>query len=168
MGEKNLLARAAAFARKHEWPIFRLAVLAGAAGAAALFLLFGPPHLIILTETPAFCAICHEKPQYYDWEHSVHRRAKCIDCHLPNGNPVSHYFWKGVDGNKDVFYEFTGLTEHDEIRLSAHGRRVLQANCLRCHGEMVSRIGTERACTDCHRRAGHKGQARTATTEELK
>lgn len=90
------------------------------------------------------------KPQHSAWEHSAHRSARCIDCHLPNDNAASHYFWKSIDGNKDVFYEFSGLREHDEIELSAHGRRVLQANCIRCHEGMVSRIDNKRACIHCH------------------
>lgn len=156
---KSIFERAAGLARRHEALLARLAVFGGAAGLAVLFLLFGPPHLIVATETPAFCGMCHSmKGQHRDWSHSGHRAAKCIDCHLPNSNPVSHYFWKAIDGNKDVFYEFTGLREHDEIKLSKHAWSVLRENCERCHAAAADRMDPRRACTDCHRAAGHKAQ----------
>lgn len=166
---KKHIDRAGAWLKKNKKRLLRLGLYAGVAGFAALFALFGPPHLIGLTETPEFCGSCHSmRGQHKDWLHSAHRQKRCIDCHLPNDNAVNHYLWKSIDGNKDVFYEFTGLREHDEVRLSPHAKRVLQGNCLRCHGEMVSRIGTDRSCTDCHRRTGHMGQARPVTTEELR
>ena len=147
--------------------LIKAAVYGGAAGCAALALLFGPTHLIMLTETPQFCGLCHSmKGQHKDWVWSAHRGARCIDCHLPNDNALNHYFWKTIDGNKDVFFEFSGLREHDEIELSAHGRRVLQANCIRCHEELSSHIDTKRACIDCHRTVGHRMTAALRTRED--
>lgn len=143
------------------------AIYGGAAGFAALVLFFGPPKLIERTETPKFCGLCHSmEPQHAAWEHSAHRAARCIDCHLPNDNAADHYFWKTIDGNKDVFYEFSGLREYDEIRLSGHGRRVLQANCIRCHEALVTHIDKKRACIDCHRTVGHKLQGTLRTRED--
>ena len=166
---KRVKEKALAYAAAHKPLLLKAAFGVGAAGLAVFFLLFGPPHLIEHTETPQFCGLCHSmKPQHSAWEHSAHRTARCIDCHLPNDNAVNHYFWKTIDGNKDVFFEFSGLREHDEIKLSGHAKKVLQANCLRCHAEMVSRIGTDRSCTDCHRRTGHRGQAVRITTEGLR
>jgi cytochrome c nitrite reductase small subunit len=156
-------------ARKYRRELLRGLVFSGLAGAAGLFALFGPPHLIGLTETPEFCGLCHSmKPQHAAWSHSAHRTARCIDCHLPNDNKVNHYFWKSIDGNKDVFYEFSGLREHDEIRLSKHGHKVLQANCIRCHEGFVEHIDGKRACIDCHRTIGHKMQGTLMTRETLK
>lgn len=147
--------------------LLKAGIYSGAAGAAVLFLVFGPPHLIGVTETPKFCGLCHSmKPQHSAWEHSAHRSARCIDCHLPNDNAVNHYVWKTIDGNKDVFYEFSGLREHDEIKLSAHGHRVLQGNCIRCHESTVAHIDNKRACIDCHRTAGHKRQGMTRVRED--
>jgi len=147
--------------------LLKTGIYAGAAGAAALFLFFGPPHLIEATETPQFCGLCHSmKPQHEAWAHSAHRSARCIDCHLPNDNAVNHYVWKTIDGNKDVFYEFSGLREHDEIKLSAHGHKVLQGNCIRCHEDTVAHIDNKRACIDCHRTAGHKRQGMTRVRED--
>jgi len=156
---KVLKEKILAFAAAHKTALVKAALGAGAAGLWTLFLLFGPPHLIELTETPKFCGSCHSMdPQHTAWEHSAHRQARCIDCHLPNDNPANHYFWKSIDGNKDVFYEFSGLREHDEIKLSPHGHKVLQGNCIRCHEGMVTHVDKDRACIDCHRTVGHKRQ----------
>ncbi|HAT73059.1 MAG TPA: cytochrome c nitrite reductase small subunit [Elusimicrobia bacterium] len=154
---------------KRRAALIKAAALCGAAGLAALFLLFGPPHMIGLTETPEFCGLCHSmKPQHAAWEHSAHRQARCIDCHLPNDNAANHYLWKTIDGNKDVFYEFSGLREHDEIALSAHGHRVLQANCIRCHEGLTAEMDGKRACIDCHRTVGHKRQGTLNVREDKK
>jgi len=167
MNSAELLQKARALAARHEPLLVKTAVYGGAAGFALLVLLFGPPHLIERTETPQFCGLCHSmKPQHADWAHSAHRSARCIDCHLPNDNAVNHYVWKTIDGNRDVFYEFSGLREHDEIKLSAHGHKVLQANCIRCHESTVAHIDNKRACIDCHRTAGHKRQGMTRVRED--
>jgi cytochrome c nitrite reductase small subunit len=164
---KALKEKAKAFAAANKAALIKAAAAAVAAGCGVFFLLFGPPHLIELTETPKFCGSCHSMdPQHTAWEHSAHRQARCIDCHLPNDNPANHYFWKTIDGNKDVFYEFSGLREHDEIKLSPHGHRVLQANCIRCHEGMVTHVDKKRACIDCHRTVGHKRQGMLAVRED--
>lgn len=122
------------------------------------FLAFGPPQLLRKSETPEFCAGCHVMlPEYETWFHSgSHRRIKCIDCHLPNSNLAGHYLWKGIDGMKDVFYFYSGLTP-DVIEASGHARKVIKANCIKCHQEMVSRINTEeRKCWDCHKKLIHR------------
>jgi len=169
MNFKDIIGKLKEFALRRRETLLKAGIYSGAAGLAALTLLFGPTHLIELSETPKFCGLCHSmKPQHSAWEHSAHRSARCIDCHLPNDNAANHYFWKSIDGNKDVFYEFSGLREHDEIKLSAHGHRVLQANCVRCHEGMVSRIDNKRACIDCHRTLGHKLQGTLLTREDIK
>ncbi|MDD2804758.1 MAG: NapC/NirT family cytochrome c [Elusimicrobiales bacterium] len=161
---KNIWRALKELAARRQELFVKAAIYAGAAGFAALTLFFGPPKLIERTETPKFCGLCHSMyPQHAAWEHSAHRSARCIDCHLPNDNAVNHYVWKTIDGNKDVFYEFSGLREHDEIALSPHGRKVLQANCIRCHEDMVVHIDQKRACIDCHRTVGHKRQGMTET-----
>lgn len=158
-----------AAARKEQELLIRLAALGIFAAAGGVFMFFGPPGLVTLTETPRFCGTCHSmKGQHKDWRLSSHRQNWCIDCHLPNDNAASHYIWKGIDGGKDVFFEYSGLREHDEISLSAHGKKVLQANCIRCHGDLVSRMDTTRSCIDCHRGLSHRrtGLPGERTTEE--
>ncbi len=125
--------------------------------AAALFLTIGPPQLLAKSETPEFCASCHIHEAHYEaWFHQgAHRRKACVDCHLPNDNAAVHYTWKSIDGMKDLFLFHSGQVP-DDIRITEHGRKVVQANCVRCHESTVEMIDQERSCTDCHRRIMHK------------
>jgi cytochrome c nitrite reductase small subunit len=96
--------------------------------------------------------------QYDAWlKTGLHRSIKCVDCHLPNNNPVNHFVWKGIDGMKDVIY-FYGRLYGDDIRASSHAVGVINDNCIRCHGEMVSRMSTGDGitCWSCHRRVNHR------------
>ncbi len=133
---------------------------AAACGALALFVLFGPPRLLAYSESPEFCAKCHNHE--VEWEafshHGAHRRELCVDCHLPNEDLPRHFFWKSIDGMKDVFLFYAGMFT-DDTRLGAHGKHVLQQNCLRCHETTVMRIDPERPCWECHRGVRHKGAA---------
>ncbi len=156
---KAVFQRLAAWARRH-WALALLAGITSVAVAA-----FSLPRLIELSESPEFCARCHQN-QNEDWLHSAHRRARCIDCHLPNDNVVNHYVWKGIDGGKDVFLHVTGLGDGNDTELTGHGRKVLQANCIRCHAGMVSRLDTTRSCVDCHRVAPHRRTALIRPREE--
>jgi cytochrome c nitrite reductase small subunit len=47
-------------------------------------------------------------------------------------------------------------TAPETIAISEHGRRVVKANCMRCHESAVEMISTDRNCWDCHRRLSHK------------
>jgi cytochrome c nitrite reductase small subunit len=133
-------------------------LVAGLAGLAILvFLLLGPPHLLAKSESPAFCASCHVmEDEHAAWDHAgAHRRIRCVDCHLPNGGPIGHYFWKSIDGMKDVLFFHSGQIP-ERIVLSSHGTKVVQENCLRCHEETVSRMDTTRQCWSCHRGLQHR------------
>ena len=131
-----------------------LAIIAG--GAVVVFLMFGPPKLLAKSESPDFCASCHVMgPEYEAWSHmGAHRRNKCVDCHLPNGNAGIHYVWKALDGMKDVGFFYSGHVP-ERIRLTDHGAKVLQANCIRCHEATVEFVNHERKCWECHRRLNH-------------
>ena len=125
--------------------------------AAAVALLFGPPKLLATTGQPDFCVTCHVMESNYEaWIHAgAHRRAKCVDCHLPNDNRGLHYLWKTLDGVKDALAFYSGRVP-ERITLSSRGGDVLQANCLRCHETTVTMIDTERECWSCHRRISHQ------------
>lgn len=122
-----------------------------------VFLLVGPPQLLAKSDSPAFCASCHVmKEQHTAWSHAgAHRRVRCADCHLPNGNLLVHYTWKSIDGMKDVISFNTGMVP-ERITLSSHGTKVLQANCIRCHEQTVSLMDTSRQCWTCHRQLRHR------------
>ncbi len=128
------------------------------------FLLVGPPQLLAISESPAFCASCHVmEEEHTAWSHAgAHRRIRCVDCHLPNGNPLEHYVWKSIDGMKDVVFFHSGMVP-DRIALSSHGAKVMQNNCIRCHAETVTQMDTTRQCWGCHRQLQHRSTGIVAT-----
>ncbi len=135
--------------------IIIILVIAGAVLSA--FLVFGPPKLLAKSEAPDFCAGCHVMgSEYESWSHQgAHRRKLCVDCHLPNENMGVHYVWKAIDGLKDIVFFYSGHVP-ENIRLTSHGEKVLQANCIRCHESAVSFINQDRKCWECHRRLMHR------------
>jgi cytochrome c nitrite reductase small subunit len=142
-----------------------LIVLLIIGAALSVFLFLGPPKLLAKSESPDFCGGCHVMEQQYEaWSHTgAHRRIKCVDCHLPNDNSAIHYAWKAIDGFKDVGMFYTGMVP-EQIELTKHGAKVLQANCVRCHASTVAMINQDRTCWDCHRRLMH---TRSGTMETL-
>lgn len=144
-----------------------LSFILGGAGAVLMliFFLLGPPKLLAKSEQPAFCVRCHVMEAAYEsWIHAgAHRRKTCVDCHLPNGNVVSHYIWKSIDGIKDVALFYSGMAG-DHIELTSHGEKVLQANCIRCHEQTVTHTDPARKCWECHRRTMH---ARSGAIETI-
>ena len=143
--------------RVRTWTVIKVIALACIAGAAVMvFLMFGPPKLLAKSESPDFCSQCHVMgPQYEAWSHmGAHRRKLCVDCHLPNGNTGIHYIWKAIDGLKDVLFFYSGSVP-ERIKLTAHGEKVLQANCIRCHESTVEFVNHDRKCWECHRRLIH-------------
>lgn len=121
-----------------------------------LFLGFGPPQLVAKTETPMFCSSCHVMQSQFDAWFSVgaHRTIRCVDCHLPHENMPVYYFWKSIDGAKDVIVFYSGRTP-EIITISDRGKQHVQSNCLRCHSERVAMIDQDRHCWDCHRFLQH-------------
>jgi cytochrome c nitrite reductase small subunit len=116
------------------------------------------PKILAKTNTAEYCASCHVMQEQYLslMKGGLHNSLKCVDCHLPNDSKVSFYFWKAVDGSRDIIAFHTGAVP-EPIKASAHAKKTIQQNCLRCHGEMVSRITvSDRVCWDCHKRISHK------------
>ena len=145
--------------------LFLLAAVLGGLAVTA-FALLGPPKLLAKSESPDFCAGCHVMGEEHTaWRHSgAHSRVRCVDCHLPNGNPAVHYMWKSIDGMKDVVYFNTGLVP-ETIKLSAHGEKVVQENCIRCHEATVSQMDRTRQCWGCHRQLRHRMTGTVASRE---
>ena len=125
--------------KKWNWKIIILMVIA--AGSLGVFLSFGPPKLIAKTETPIFCSSCHVmQSQFEAWFHvGAHRSIRCVDCHLPHENMPVYYFWKSIDGAKDVIVFYSGRTP-EQVTISDRGKNHVQGNCLRCHFERVAMI----------------------------
>ncbi|HIJ91626.1 MAG: cytochrome c nitrite reductase small subunit [Desulfobulbaceae bacterium] len=147
---------------RRAWAIALVILVVGI--LAAIFLMLGPPRLLAKSETPDFCAGCHVMEAEYDaWAHAgAHRRKVCVDCHLPNQNMAAHYVWKSIDGMKDTLAFYSGRVP-ERIEISAHGKEVVQANCIRCHESTVAHINKERLCWQCHRRIAHRGVGQIQT-----
>ena len=115
---------------------------------------------------PRACVNCHIMRDPYDaWQKaSHHAAATCVECHLPTAF-VAKYVAKAENG----FWHSKGFTFQDfpePIRIKPKNRMILQENCVRCHGELVSEIAAphEREaaavrCVTCHAQVGH-GPAR--------
>lgn len=121
-----------------------------------------------LSDDPATCVNCHVMaPQFATWAKSAHREvATCNDCHVPQDNVFSHYFFKAKDG---LYHStiFTLRLEPQVIRIREPGQKVVQQNCIRCHYDTVhitrltrvegnDHTGVEGLrCIDCHRATPH-------------
>lgn len=150
--------------RKRRTIIKYLVAATGAVAVILLFLLLGPPKLLAKSESPLFCSGCHVMEANFNaWAHAgAHRRIKCVDCHLPNENIPMHYVWKSIDGLKDVAFFYSGRVP-EQIKLTSHGAKVLQKNCIKCHESTVEFISHERKCWECHRRIMHKSSGAMET-----
>jgi len=120
-----------------------------------------------VSDDPATCVNCHiMRPEYVTWHHSPHREhATCNDCHVPHDNVFRKYYFKGADGMRHATI-FTLNTYSQSITMHAPGRKVVQENCIRCHGNLTEMVkanvtydqtveGNGRLCWDCHRDVPH-------------
>lgn len=140
-------------------------------GLGLLFLYLLRMHTYLVGDDPAACVNCHiMSPYYATWSHSSHGRdATCNDCHVPNGNIVSHYAFKGMDGMKHVAY-FVTHSERQAIMAEDASAEVIMDNCIRCHTQlnqelvktgridyMMAKRGEGVECWHCHRNVPHGG-----------
>jgi cytochrome c nitrite reductase small subunit len=121
-----------------------------------------------LSDNPATCVNCHVMaPQFATWTQSRHREvATCNDCHVPHDNIFRHYYFKASDGLRHATF-FTMRWEPQVIRIHEAGQRVVQENCIRCHGGSIhfTKLSLVRGddvrheagfrCWDCHRETPH-------------
>ena len=89
---------------------------------------------------PAACVNCHiMQPQFDSWQKASHHGvATCVDCHLPH-DFVSKWIAKGENG----FWHSKGFTLQDfpePIFIRERNAKVLQANCLHCHSDLVQEL----------------------------
>jgi cytochrome c nitrite reductase small subunit len=86
---------------------------------------------------PSACVNCHiMEPQYAGWQKASHHTvARCIDCHLPAAF-VPKYLAKAENGYRHGKL-FTTQTFEEPITIKPAGLAILQANCERCHADLV-------------------------------
>jgi cytochrome c nitrite reductase small subunit len=80
----------------------------------------------------------------------------CNDCHAPPGGPAK-YWVKAVNGYHHS-YAFTTGDFVEPIRITPRNREITEAQCRRCHGDIVSTMGHagDVACIRCHGSVGHR------------
>ena len=149
-----------------KWFALCFAVLLGLlVGVGSFTFLYGQGFSYFSTD-PRACVNCHiMRPQFDSWQKaSHHTAAKCIDCHLPH-DFVGKYIAKGDNGYRHS-WAFTFQDFHEPIRITPRNARILQNNCVECHGELVhpllnsGKSGTaDVSCVHCHADVGHGARA---------
>jgi cytochrome c nitrite reductase small subunit len=83
-----------------------------------------------------------------------------VDCHLPQAF-IPKYIAKADEGWRHS-KAFTLQNFHEPIQITPHDSKILQNNCVRCHGELLHSVlagstTDEDAvkCVHCHQGAGH-------------
>lgn len=149
-------------------PKWRIPVIItlGALTGLAFFLLKISNATSYLSDDPRACINCHiMTPQYTTWSHSAHRSiTDCNACHVPHDSFIRKYYFKASDGLRHSAI-FTLRSEPQAIYIREAGRKVVQENCLRCHGSLFSdgpgrpyeamAERRDRQCLDCHRNTPH-------------
>ena len=135
-----------------------LGLLAGIGGFTFLY----AEGLSYMSDDPKVCVNCHiMQPQFDSWQKASHHTvATCVDCHLPHGF-FGKYYSKAENGyHHSVAFTFQNF--HEPIMIKAKSGRILQDNCLYCHGGLVheqivraAKESDEVRCVHCHRSVGH-------------
>jgi len=150
----------------HKWRLLFIIVF-GILTGSVIFVFYISRGWSYLSEEPATCVNCHiMRTQYVTWHHSSHREhATCVDCPVPHDNIFRKYYFKANDGMRHATI-FTLNTYPQVIRMHQAGQSVVQENCIRCHSNLNSMVGTNvsleeiaqgkgKRCWDCHREVPH-------------
>ena len=142
-----------------------LAVLVGLAAGIGGYTLVYAEGFSYMSSDSKVCANCHiMNSQYASWQKSSHHAAAgCVDCHLPR-DFLGKWIVKGLNG----YHHSKGFTLQDfaePITIKAGSSRILQANCVACHRDLVHEAATETGrgdefnCVHCHQSVGHGERA---------
>lgn len=142
-----------------------LAVLAGLAAGVGGYALVYAEGFSYMSSDSKVCVNCHIMNSQYDsWQKSSHHAvAGCVDCHLPH-DFIGKWTAKAVNG----YHHSKGFTLQDfdePIRIKPGNSRILQNNCLACHGALMHEAaaetgrGDEFTCVHCHQSVGHGERA---------
>jgi cytochrome c nitrite reductase small subunit len=144
-------------------PGLLLSALVGVMLGSGSYTVYYGEGLSYLSNDPKACVNCHiMRDQYDGWlKASHHSVATCNDCHVPHESFLAKYLSKAENG----FWHSKGFTLqdfHEPIRIRPHNRQTLEANCVRCHGNLVNEITRHYAsdaesisCVKCHAPVGH-------------
>jgi cytochrome c nitrite reductase small subunit len=143
-------------------PALLLCGLLGALAGAGGFTFREGEGLAYLGSASKTCANCHIMRDHHDgWQTaSHHAHATCNDCHVPHGF-LPKYLTKGENGFEHS-KAFTLQNFHEPILIKPKSARIVQDNCVRCHGDLTSEMlarhdgGADTfTCARCHGRVGH-------------
>lgn len=155
-------------AQRHGWTergrgrALALAAVVGAVLGLGLYTFDSAEGLSYFSSDPKACANCHIMlPQYDGWtKASHHAAATCNDCHLP-----TDFAGKWLAKASNGWHHSKGFTLQnfqEPIRIKPMNSRILQDNCLRCHGDLVhdlvagaSTDDDAQLCVHCHFTVGH-------------
>jgi cytochrome c nitrite reductase small subunit len=138
------------------------ALMVGTALGLGIFTFHYAHGAAYLSTDPQACVNCHiMQPQFDSWlKASHHGVATCVDCHLPQEFPAK-YLAKAENGWSHS-KAFTLQDFPEPIVITEKNARILQRNCLRCHGalvhDQVAGATTDAdaiRCVHCHRDVGH-------------
>jgi cytochrome c nitrite reductase small subunit len=141
------------------------ALMMGTVLGVGLFTFNYAEGLSYFSTDPKGCVNCHIMRDEYDsWRKSSHHAAaRCVDCHLPH-EIIPKYLAKAENG----YWHSKGFTFqdfHEPIQIKPKNSRILQENCLSCHGAVVHELvaGSTTApdsitCVHCHASVGHGPQ----------
>lgn len=135
-----------------------VAVVLGAAIGLGMFTFVYARGSAYLGNDPAACANCHVMQDHFNsWQKSSHHHvAVCNDCHAPP-HGLAKYWVKAVNGFHHS-YAFTSGDFHEPIRITERNRKVTEAQCRRCHQDIVQTMGHSAglSCIRCHESVGHR------------
>lgn len=145
--------------------LFAVAALVGLAAGLGGYTVLYAEGLSYMSSDSKVCANCHIMNSQFDsWQKSSHHAAAgCVDCHLPR-DFIGKWTAKALNG----YHHSKGFTLQDfeePIRIKPGNSRILQDNCLACHGALVHEAaeetgrGDEFTCVHCHSSAGHGERA---------
>lgn len=143
-------------------PLLLLCALGGVLLGAGAYTVRYAEATSYLSDDPKACVNCHIMREHYDgWQKASHHAvATCNDCHVPEGF-FAKYWAKAVNGYRHS-RAFTFQDFHEPIRIHEDNSRILNRNCQRCHGLLVSQMTAHVAgrpggldCVRCHQSVGH-------------
>ncbi len=143
-----------------------LAALVGIMAGVGAFTFHYAEGFSYFSTDPRACVNCHiMRPQYDGWQKASHHTvAACVDCHLP-ADFVGKYLAKADNGYRHS-KGFTFQDFPEPIQITPRNSRILQDNCLRCHGALVHYLVTGAKtdadavlCVHCHAGVGHGERA---------
>ncbi|QCD52076.1 MULTISPECIES: cytochrome c nitrite reductase small subunit [unclassified Campylobacter] len=121
-----------------------------------------------MSDDPSACKNCHVMNQVFEsWERGGHQHvATCNDCHVPH-DFIGKWMMKAESGFGHS-YAFTAKDNPVPFSANAKSKKVIQNNCIECHGEYAATSVNAKAhggdpniqneslsCVSCHRQVGH-------------